>query len=101
MDSMVSGGCIISGSEVRRSILFSEVRARSFSKVANSVVLPDVEIGRHAQIQNAIIDRSVVIPEGMRIGMDTEEDLANGFRVTANGIVLVTRGMLGQADGSR
>ncbi len=101
MDPMVSGGCIISGSEVRRSILFSEVRARSFSKVANSVVLPDVEIGRHAQIQNAIIDRSVVIPEGMRIGMDTEEDLANGFRVTANGIVLVTRGMLGQADGSR
>jgi glucose-1-phosphate adenylyltransferase len=100
VDSMVSGGCILSGSAVDRSVLFSNVHAHSYSRIANSVVLPDVEISRHADIRNAIIDRGAMIPAGLRIGFDAEEDRNNGFRVTASGVVLVTRGMLGQPDGS-
>ena len=99
VDSMVSGGCIVSGSAVRRSVLFSNVRTRSYAKIEGSVLLPDVDIGREARIRNAIIDRGCEIPAGMRIGQDADEDRENGFRVTRSGIVLVTRGMLGQAEG--
>ncbi len=62
VDSMVSGGCIISGSEVRHSLLFSNVRVNSFCKVTDSVILPDVNIGRHCRITKAIIDKSCQIP---------------------------------------
>jgi NDP-sugar pyrophosphorylase family protein len=67
--------------------------------IASSVVLPDVVVGGGAKIKRAIIDRGCVIPEGMQIGQDAEEDRENGFRVTKGGVVLVTRGMLGQAEG--
>ena len=100
LDSMVSGGCIVSGSTVRRSVLFSGVHARSYSKIESSVILPDVEIGRGARINKAIIDRGCIIPPDMRIGVDAEEDRENGLRVTKAGVTLVTRGMLGQAEGS-
>jgi len=99
LDSMVSGGCIVSGTAVRRSVLFSSVRTRSFATIESSVVLPNAEVGRYAQIRNAIIDRGVVVPEGIRIGFDPEEDRAAGFRVTGGGTVLVTRGMLGLPEG--
>ncbi|MEE4276946.1 MAG: glucose-1-phosphate adenylyltransferase [Halieaceae bacterium] len=99
-DSMVAGGCIVSGSRVRRSVLFSQVRTHSYSQIENSVVLPEADIGRGAQIRNAIIDRGCQVPQNLRAGFDSAEDRANGFRVTKSGIVLITRGMLGQAERS-
>src|SRR5690606_3745939 len=99
VDSMVSGGCIISGSVVRRSVVFSSVRVHSYSDVENSVLLPQVDIGRHVKIRNAIVDRGCRIPEGMVIGHDHLQDRDNGFRVTSGGVVLVTKAMLGQPGG--
>lgn len=99
VDSMVSGGCIISGAQINRSILFSQVHVHSFSEVDHSVVLPRVSIGENCRIRNAIIDRGCEVPEGTVIGYDAEQDRKNGFRVTDKGVVLVTRGMLGQPEG--
>ncbi|QYK02342.1 glucose-1-phosphate adenylyltransferase [Shewanella psychrotolerans] len=95
LDSIVSSGCIISGSTVRRSVLFNEVQVCSYSTVEGSVVLPDVVVLRHCQIKNAILDRGCIIPEGTIIGHDHEHDRARGFRVSEGGITLVTRDMLG------
>ncbi len=96
VDSMVSGGCLISGAVLRRSLLFSNVRVHSYSTIEDSVVLPDVEIGRHCRIRNAIIDRGAEIAPRTRIGLNPEEDAARGFRLTEGGVVLVTPDMLGQ-----
>lgn len=100
LQSMVAGGCIVSGARVQGSLLFSHCRVHSYSQISNSVVLPQVDVARSAVINNAIIDRGCQIPEGMRIGVDPEEDRENGFRVSKGGVTLVTRGMLGQAEGS-
>ncbi len=100
VDSLVSGGCIISGSKVERSILFNNVRSNSYSTIEESVVLPEVNIGRHCRIRKAILDRGCNIPAGMEIGYDREVDVANGFRVTDGGVTLVTRAMLGQKVGT-
>ncbi len=96
VDSMVSGGCIISGALVRHSLLFSNVRVNSYAYVEDSVILPDVDIGRRAKIHNAILDRGCRIPEGMRIGLDVAEDRKNGFYITEGGVRLVTPEMLHQ-----
>ncbi len=96
VDSMVSGGCIISGARVHHSLLFSNVYVNSHARVDDTVVLPDVTIGRNARIRRAVIDKGVVIPEGMVIGEDPEED-AKRFYVSDNGIVLVCPEMLGQS----
>jgi glucose-1-phosphate adenylyltransferase len=95
INSVVSGGCIISGATLRRSLCFSNVRVHSFSEVEDSVLLPDVEVERNCRIRKAIIDRGCVISEGTIIGHSREDDLARGFRVTEKGVVLVTREMLG------
>lgn len=95
VDSMVSGGCIISGAEIKRSLLFSNVRVNSYTKVTDSVVLPDVNIGRHCRITKAIIDKSCHIPPNTVIGEDLEED-SKRFHVSKGGIVLVTPEALGQ-----
>jgi len=95
-DSMVSGGCLVSGARVDRSILFSKVRLHSWAEVENSVILPKVTIGRQSRIRNAILDRGCNIPEGTVIGEDEDVDRNRGFRVTQNGVVLVTPSMLGQ-----
>ena len=95
VDSMVSGGCIISGSVVRNSLLFSNVRVHSYSTIQDSVVLPDVEIGRNCRITRAVIDRGCLVPEGTVIGEDPEQD-AKRFYVSKKGIVLVTPEMLNQ-----
>ncbi|HSX84728.1 MAG TPA: glucose-1-phosphate adenylyltransferase, partial [Cellvibrio sp.] len=100
VDSMVSGGCIISGGTVRKSLLFSDVRVHSYTLIEESVLLPEVQIHRHAKVKRAIIDRACEIPRGMEIGIDPEKDKANGFRVTKKGITLVTREMLGQRGGA-
>ncbi|WP_053979638.1 glucose-1-phosphate adenylyltransferase [Marinagarivorans algicola] len=101
VDSMVSGGCIISGGKLKKSLLFSDVHVHSYADIEESVILPEVEIHRGAKIKKAIIDRQCVIPENMVIGYDHEQDKANGFRVTAKGVVLVTPEMLGQRGGAR
>ncbi|NKN34608.1 glucose-1-phosphate adenylyltransferase [Marichromatium bheemlicum] len=96
VDSMVSGGCIISGAKVRHSLLFSNVRVNSFAYVEDSVVLPDVDIGRNCTIRNAIIERYCQLGEGTVIGLDPEADRRAGYQVTDSGITLVTPEMLGQ-----
>ncbi|KXI29997.1 glucose-1-phosphate adenylyltransferase [Paraglaciecola hydrolytica] len=95
INSVVSGGCIISGATVRRSICFSNVRVHSYSEVEDSVLLPDVEVMRNCRIRKAIVDRGCVVPEGTVIGHSKADDVARGFRVTDKGVVLVTREMLG------
>ena len=95
VDSLVSGGCIISGASVRHSLLFSNVRINSYSEVEDSVLLPDVDIGRSCRIRKAVIDSGCRIPEGTVIGEDPEQD-AKQFYLTPGGVVLVTPDMLGQ-----
>ncbi len=95
VDSLVSGGCIISGSCVSRSLLFSDVRVHSFSLIEDSVILPKCEIGRNVVLNKVVLDKGCVIPEGMKIGVDHEEDRKR-FYVSAKGITLVTPDMLGQ-----
>jgi glucose-1-phosphate adenylyltransferase len=96
-ESMVSAGCIISGASVRRSLVFSNCKINSYAIVEDSVLLPDCDIGRHAHVRHAIIDRGTEIPEGLEIGIDRDDDRARGFRVTAKGRTLVTPDMLGQS----
>lgn len=94
VDSMVSGGCIVSGGQIKKSLLFSNVYVHSYTDIEESVILPEVEIHRHAKLKRVIIDSECVIPEGMVIGYDHDDDRARGFRVTKKGVVLVTKGML-------
>ncbi len=96
VDSMVSGGCIISGATVRHSLLFSNVRVNSYAQVIDSVILPDVGIGRHCIIRKSVIDRFCHIPPRMQIGVDPEVDRRAGFYVSEGGVTLVTPEMLGQ-----
>ncbi|OIQ89250.1 glucose-1-phosphate adenylyltransferase [mine drainage metagenome] len=93
VDSLVSGGCIISGATVRRSMLFSNVRVNSFCLVEDTVVLPDVDFGRHASIKKAVIDRGCVIPPGLVVGEDAAQDARRFFR-SEKGITLITQQML-------
>ena len=95
IDSMVSGGNIISGAVVKRSLLFSRVLVHSFASVEDSVILPRVDIGRGAHLRRVIVDKHWRIPPGMKIGFDPEEDRKR-FHVTAGGVTLVTPEMLGQ-----
>ena len=95
-DSMVSGGCVISGSHVHHSLLYSNCTVNSFSTVSDTLLLPDVVVGRHCRIDKAIVDRGAIIPENTVIGEDPDADRARGFRITESGITLVTPDMLGQ-----
>jgi glucose-1-phosphate adenylyltransferase len=97
ISSLVSGGCIISGASLRRSLLFTRVRLNSFSSVENSVVMPDVDVGRSARLNNVIVDRGVRIPEGLVVGEDPLED-AKRFRRTDQGVVLITQAMLDKLE---
>jgi glucose-1-phosphate adenylyltransferase len=95
VDSLISGGCLITGASIRNSVLFSNVRVHSYAKVEGSVVLPDVAIGRNCRISRCVIDKGTIIPEGTVIGEEREED-ARRFYVSENGITLVTPEMFGQ-----
>jgi glucose-1-phosphate adenylyltransferase len=95
VDSLISGGCIVSGATVRRSLLFSNVRVEAGAIVEDSVILPAVTIGQGAIVRRAVIDKLCRIPEGFMIGVDAEEDRRR-FHVTEQGIVLVTPENLGQ-----
>jgi glucose-1-phosphate adenylyltransferase len=94
VDSMVSGGCLISGSVVRRSLLFSDVRVHSYCTIEDAVVLPGVKIGRHCVLKRVILDRECRLEPGTKIGVDPIEDRKR-FHLSEKGIVLVTPEMLG------
>ncbi|HYZ23429.1 MAG TPA: sugar phosphate nucleotidyltransferase, partial [Rhodopila sp.] len=97
ISSLVSGGCIISGSFLRRSLLFTGVHVHSFSRVENAVVLPNADIGRGARLQNVIVEKGVRIPAGLVVGEDREDD-ARRFRRTERGIVLITQPMIDRLE---
>jgi glucose-1-phosphate adenylyltransferase len=89
LDSIISAGCIISGSRIAGSVLCPNVRVHSFCEVDQSILMPGVRVGRHARVRRAIVDRDVFVPRGARIGYDVEEDRRR-HTVTESGIVVVT-----------
>ena len=97
VSSLVAGGCIISGASLNRTLVSKGVHVHSYAQVDNSVILPEVDIGRHARLRNVIVDHSVQIPPGLVVGEDPEAD-ARTFRRTDKGIILITQPMI---DGLR
>jgi len=95
VDSMVSGGCIISGSTILNSMLFSSVRVHSYCEIEEAVILPEVVVGRGAKLSRVIIDQGTRIPPGLVAGHDPAEDRKR-FHVTEKGVTLITPSMLGQ-----
>jgi glucose-1-phosphate adenylyltransferase len=93
ISSLVSGGCIVSGASVRRSLLSTGSRVHSYARVEDAVVLPEVRIGRHARLRNVVIDHGVRIPDGLVVGEDPVHDAAR-FRRTERGICLITQPMI-------
>ncbi len=93
VDSMVSGGCIISGARVSRSLLFSSCRVNSHARTSEAVLLPEVQVGRHARLTKVVVDRGCRIPEGLVIGEDPELDARRFYR-SEGGVALVTADML-------
>jgi glucose-1-phosphate adenylyltransferase len=93
VDSMVSGGCIISGAMVRRSLLFSNCRVNSYARTTEAVLLPEVQVGRYARLNKVVVDRGCQIPEGLVIGEDSELDAKRFYR-SEEGVVLVSADML-------
>lgn len=95
IDSLVSGGCIISGSTVRRSLLFSNVHVHSYCTIEDSVILPNVDIGRNVVLRRAVVDKHCRLPPGLVVGVDSAQDRQR-FHVTDGGVKLITPEMLGQ-----
>jgi len=93
VNSLVSGGCIVSGAHVSKSVLFSSVGVHSYAKVSESVVLPDAVIQRGCRLHKVVVDRRCVLPEGLVVGEDPQAD-AQRFHRTPSGVVLITREML-------
>lgn len=93
ISSLVAGGCVISGTEIRDSLLFTQVHTNSYASLEQAVVLPYVNIGRKAQLRKVVIDSHVQIPEGLVVGEDPDED-ARWFRVSEGGVTLITQSML-------
>ena len=93
ISSLVSGGCIVSGAQVHRSLLFTGVTVPSYSDVENSVILPYVDIGRGSRLKNVVIDKGVRIPAGLIVGYDAVAD-ARRFRRSASGVCLITQPMI-------
>ncbi|WP_043870264.1 glucose-1-phosphate adenylyltransferase [Celeribacter indicus] len=98
VSSMIAGGCIISGTEIRESLLFTHVRTNSYSSLERVVCLPHVNIARHCRLKNVVIDRGVQIPAGLVVGEDPEVD-AKWFRVSEGGVTLITQDMIDRRDG--
>ncbi len=93
VSSMVSGGCIISGSKISQSLLFTGVHSHSYSEMDQVVVLPYAQIQRNARLKKVVVDRGVMIPEGLVVGEDPEED-ARRFRRSEGGVCLITQPMI-------
>ena len=97
VSSLVSGGCIVSGASLKRTLLFTGVHVHSFAAIDHAVILPDVKIGRGARLSKVIVDRGVNIPPGMVVGEDPELD-ALRFRRTESGVCLITRAMMDRLE---
>ncbi len=93
VDSMVSGGCIISGAQVKGSLLFSSVRVNSYAQTQGAVLLPEVQVGRYARLTKVVVDRGVRIPENLVVGEDPELDDKRFYR-SEGGVVLISADML-------
>ena len=93
VSSLVSGGCVVSGASVRRSLLFTGVRVNSFAHMEEAVVLPYADVGRNSVLKKVVVDRGVVIPDGLVVGEDPEWD-AKRFRRSENGVCLITQDMI-------
>jgi glucose-1-phosphate adenylyltransferase len=93
VNSLVSGGCIVSGASLRRSLLFTGVHVHSYAQIEDAVIQPYVDVGRGARLKRVVVDRGVRIPEGLVVGEDHERD-AQRFRRTENGICLITQTMI-------
>jgi glucose-1-phosphate adenylyltransferase len=93
ISSLVSGGCIVSGTELRQSLLFTGVRTSSYSQIEEAVILPHARVGRHVRLKKVVIDRGVVIPNGLVVGEDAALD-ASRFRRTERGVCLITQPMI-------
>src|SRR6185436_16575312 len=91
LDSMVCPGSVMSGGAVERSIVGPSCRVNSFAVVMDSILFEGVDVGRHAQIRRAIIDKGVQIPAGARIGFDRAEDQRRGFTVSEKGVVVIAK----------
>jgi glucose-1-phosphate adenylyltransferase len=91
LDSIVCPGCIVSGGKVVGSVLGPCVRINSYALVEDSILFDDVQVGRHAKIRRAIVEKQVHIPEGVEVGYDLEKDRARGFSVSPNGVVVIPR----------
>jgi glucose-1-phosphate adenylyltransferase len=100
VSSLVSGGCIVSGTEIRQSLLFTMVHTNSYASLEQAVVLPYANVARHARLSKVVIDRGVRIPEGLVVGEDPEED-AKWFRVSETGVTLITQDMIDRRAASR
>ncbi|HRY90473.1 MAG TPA: glucose-1-phosphate adenylyltransferase, partial [Rubrivivax sp.] len=92
IESLVSGGCIVSG-QLFRTLLFSSVRVHSYSRVEWSVLLPHVQVGRGVRLHRAVVDRGVELPDGLVVGEDAAADARRFFR-TSNGVTLITQAMI-------
>ena len=92
MNSLVSQGVIVSGGQVRRSILSPGVRVHSGAEVEGAVLMHGVDIGRRSVVRKCILDKNVVVEPGASVGVDLARDLARGFTVTANGVIVVGKG---------
>jgi glucose-1-phosphate adenylyltransferase len=97
IDSLVSGGCIVSGASVHRSLLFTGVRARSYSRLDGAVVLPYADVGRSARLTNVVVDRGVRVPDGLVAGEDADDD-EKRFRRSDGGVCLITQAMIDRLD---
>jgi glucose-1-phosphate adenylyltransferase len=93
VSSLVSGGCIISGAQLRRTLLFTGVHVHSYALVEDAVILPDADIGARARLRNVIVEKGVRIPPGLVVGEDADDD-ARRFRRTEKGICLITHAMI-------
>ena len=94
---MVSGGCIISGSELENCLLYTGVRTHSFAKLKGVIAMPYVDIGRNANLTNVVIDRGVEIPPGLVVGEDAELDAKRFYR-SEGGVCLITKAMIDKLD---
>ena len=94
IDSVVSNGVIVSGGLVRDSVLSPGVRVGSWSRVSRAVILHDSRVGRHAVVENAILDKEVVVREGATVGVDKDHDRERGFAVSPGGITVVGKGQV-------
>jgi glucose-1-phosphate adenylyltransferase len=98
VSSLVAGDCIVSGAALRRTLLFTGVRANSFSTLEEAVILPECYIGRNVRLKKVVVDRGVRIPEGLVVGEDPKLD-ATRFRHTEAGVCLITQSMIDRLDG--